>query len=68
MSGNTTKKTGRTQRINWVDIGESEPESDFAAARGLDVANGRSWARIPALHRLLVSKLLSLVLTWALVF
>jgi len=25
-SGNTTKKTGRTQRINWADIGESEAE------------------------------------------
>jgi len=26
-SGNTTKKTGQTHRINWADIGESEPES-----------------------------------------
>jgi len=26
-SGNTTKKTGRTHRINWADFGESEPES-----------------------------------------
>jgi len=26
-SGNSTKKTGRTHRINWADISESEPES-----------------------------------------
>jgi len=26
-SGNTTKKTRRTHRINWADVGESEPES-----------------------------------------
>jgi len=26
-SGNTTKRTRRTHRINWVDVGESEPES-----------------------------------------
>jgi len=26
-SGNTTKKTARTHPINWVDVGESEPES-----------------------------------------
>jgi len=25
-SGNTTKKTRRTHRINWADVGESEPE------------------------------------------
>jgi len=37
-SGNTTKKTGRTHRINWADIGESEAESDVAADRGLDMA------------------------------
>jgi len=24
-SGNTTKRTGRTHRINWVDVGESQP-------------------------------------------
>ena len=39
-SGNTTKKTGPTQRINWADIGESEPESNVAADRGLNLANG----------------------------
>jgi len=39
-SRNTTKKTGRTHRINWADVGESEPESDVAADRGLDLANG----------------------------
>jgi len=44
-SGNTTKKTERTQRINWADVGESEPESDVSADRGLDFANGA----IPAL-------------------
>jgi len=26
-SGNSTKKTRRTHRINWADVGESEPES-----------------------------------------
>ena len=26
-SGNTTKSTRRTHRINWADVGESEPES-----------------------------------------
>jgi len=26
-SGNTTKQTRRAQRINWADVGESEPES-----------------------------------------
>ena len=26
-SGNTTKKTGRTHRINWAEVGESVPES-----------------------------------------
>jgi len=26
-TGNSTKKTGRTHRINWADVGESEPES-----------------------------------------
>jgi len=31
-SGNTTKKTGRTHRINWADIGESEPESSGTQA------------------------------------
>jgi len=38
-SGNTTQRTGRTHRINWADVGESEPESDVAANRGLDLAN-----------------------------
>ena len=32
MSGNTTKKTGRTDRINWADVGESEPESSGTQA------------------------------------
>jgi len=31
-SGNTTKKTRRTHRINWADIGESEPESSGTQA------------------------------------
>jgi len=31
-SGNTTKKTGRTHSINWVDVGESEPESSGTQA------------------------------------
>jgi len=31
-SGNTTKKTGRTHRINWADVGESEPESSGTQA------------------------------------
>ena len=26
-SGNTTKKTGRTHRINWAEVGELEPQS-----------------------------------------
>jgi len=38
-SRNTTKKTGRTQRINLADVGESEPESDVAAD-WLHLANG----------------------------
>ena len=67
-SRNTTKTTGRTHRINSAEVGESELESDVTADRGLDLVRGRSRPRIPALHHLLVSKLLSLVLTWALVF
>jgi len=31
-SGNTTKKTGRTNRINWADFGESAPESSGTEA------------------------------------
>jgi len=31
-SGNTTKKTARTHRINWADIGESEPQSSGTQA------------------------------------
>jgi len=31
-SGNTTKKTGRTHRINWADFGESELESSGTQA------------------------------------
>ena len=31
-SGNTTKKTGRTHRINWADVGESEPGSSGTQA------------------------------------
>jgi len=31
-SGNTTKKIGRTHRINWADVGESEPESSGTQA------------------------------------
>jgi len=31
-SGNTTKKTGRTHRLNWADVGESEPESSGTQA------------------------------------
>jgi len=31
-SGNTTKKTGRTHRIIWADVGESEPESSGTQA------------------------------------
>ena len=67
-SRNTTKTTGRTHRINSAEVGQSELESDVTAYRGLDLVKGRSRPRIPALHHLLVSKLLSLVLTWALVF
>ena len=44
-SGNTTKKTGRTHHINWADVGESEPQSDITADRGLDLANGAIPAR-----------------------
>jgi len=68
-SVNTTKKTGRTHHIKWVDFGDSESESDVAPDRGLDFGNGpipAPW--IPPLHHLLVSKLLSRRLTWALVF
>jgi len=32
MSGNTIKKTRRTHRINWADIGKSEPESSGTRA------------------------------------
>jgi len=39
-SGNTSKRIGRTHRINWVDVGESGPESDVTAHRGLNLANG----------------------------
>jgi len=35
-SSNMTKKTGRTHRINWADVGESEPDSDVAADRGIE--------------------------------
>jgi len=31
-SGNTTKKTGRTHRINWAEVCESEPESSCTQA------------------------------------
>jgi len=31
-SSNTTKKTGQTHSINWVDVGESEPESSGTQA------------------------------------
>jgi len=31
-SGNTTKNTGQTHRINWADVGESEPESSDTQA------------------------------------
>jgi len=31
-SRNTTKKTGQTHRINWADVGESEPESSGTQA------------------------------------
>jgi len=31
-SGNTSKKMGLTHRINWVDVGESEPESSGTQA------------------------------------
>ena len=31
-----TKMTGRTHRINWADVGESEPDSDVAADRGIE--------------------------------
>jgi len=31
-SGNTTKKTRRTDHINWANVGESEPESSGTQA------------------------------------
>jgi len=62
-SGNTTKKTGRTHGHNWADIGESEPESISLLIAASIWQTGRSRPQISARHRLLVSKLLSLVLT-----